>query len=493
MNMRLFQLILGVILLSFLSLGCAVPKKAELAAPAVPPAAEARGDYSPVEKTRTAQPVAAPVPTATPLIGNTDELDDEEVEDSSPEAAKNNGASQGEENLFDTALELTASSQGLWAAGDTEKAIEALDQAYALILKAPMDADEGNVQQKDDLRYLISKRLLEIYTSRLNGVKGTHKEIPLVVNEHVEREIRSFQTHERNFFIESYKRSGKYRDEMVKAFREAGIPEEITWLPLIESGFKVRALSRARALGLWQFIPSTGYKFGLRRNEWIDERLDPGKSTAAAIAYLKELHEYFGDWATVLAAYNCGEGNVFRVIRQQKIDYLDNFWDLYQRLPRETARYYPRFLATVIILKDPAKYGFTFEELDKPLPYELVGIDKPLKLQQVAENISCSPQDLVDLNPELRHGATPNTAYDLKVPFGMKNALLATIDAIPAWSPPKTKTKYVVHRVKKGETLAAIAARYRSTVQKIAEANRMKKGKIIRVGQKLRIPTRDTT
>jgi membrane-bound lytic murein transglycosylase D len=311
------------------------------------------------------------------------------------------------------------------------------------------------------------------------------------MNEHVEREIKLFQGLERDFFIESYKRSGRYRDEMVKAFHEAGIPEEITWLPLIESGFKVRALSKARALGLWQFIPSTGYKFGLKRTSWVDERLDPQKATAAAIAYLKELHQMFGDWATVLAAYNCGEGNVLRVIRQQKIDYLDNFWDLYGRLPNETARYYPRFLAVLAILKDPAKYGFTFEEFDKRIPYEVVAIEKPLQLSKISEKIGCSTEDLVTLNAELRYAATPNTVYDLKVPFGTKDALLANIDTLPKWTPPQSK--FVVHRVRRGETLSTIAIHYRTSIQGIREANNMKRGKHLRVGQKLKIPARDTT
>jgi membrane-bound lytic murein transglycosylase D len=275
---------------------------------------------------------------------------------------------------------------------------------------------------------------------------------------------------------------------MVKAFHEAGIPEEITWLPLIESGFKVRAYSKARALGLWQFIPSTGYKFGLKRSSWVDERLDPEKSTAAAIAYLKELHQMFGDWATVLAAYNCGEGNVLRVIRQQKIDYLDNFWDLYGRLPNETARYYPRFLAVLTILKDPGKYGFNFEELDKRIPYEVVAIEKPLQLLKISEKIGCSTEDLVTLNAELRYAATPNTVYDLKVPFGMKDTLLANIDSLPKWSPPQSK--FVVHRVRRGETLSTIATRYRTSIQRIIQANNLRRGKLLRVGQKLKIPAR---
>jgi len=412
---------------------------------------------------------------------------DEEV-DSSQEETKNGNTVPVEESLLDTALELTETSQELWAAGDAEKAVEALDHAYELILKAPADAEGKISQQKDDLRFVISKRLMEIYTSRLTSVNGLHKEIPLVMNEHVEREIKLFQGLERDFFIESYKRSGRYRDEMVKAFHEAGIPEEITWLPLIESGFKVRAYSKARALGLWQFIPSTGYKFGLKRSSWVDERLDPEKSTAAAIAYLKELHQMFGDWATVLAAYNCGEGNVLRVIRQQKIDYLDNFWDLYGRLPRETARYYPRFLAVLTILKDPAKYGFNFEEQDKRIPYEVVAIEKPLQLLKISEKIGCSTEDLVTLNAELRYAATPNTVYDLKVPFGMKDTLLAKIDSLPKWSPPQSK--FVVHRVRRGETLSTIATRYRTSIQRIMEANNMRRGKLLRVGQKLKIPSR---
>ena len=416
----------------------------------------------------------------------------DEVDDASLAEAKNGNALPGEEILLDTALELTATSQELWSAGETEKAIDALDQAYALLLQAPPEADGESSQQKDDLRFMISKRLMEIYTSRLITVNGLHKEIPLVENEHVEREIKLFQTVERDYFIESYKRSGRYRAEMVKAFHEAGLPEEITWLPLIESGFKVRALSRARALGLWQFIPSTGYKFGLKRTAWVDERLDPEKATAAAIAYLKELHQVFGDWATVLAAYNCGEGNVFRVIRQQKINYLDNFWDLYERLPRETARYYPRFLAVLAIMKDPAKYGFTLDDAqEQSLPYEVVSIEKPVHLKKVAEKIGCSYEDLMDLNPELRQAATPNTAYDLRVPFGMRSVLLANIDSLPNWTPPQPM--FIVHRVKRGETLSTIAMRYRSSVQRIMEANRLRSARMIRVGQKLRIPTRNTT
>jgi membrane-bound lytic murein transglycosylase D len=396
-----------------------------------------------------------------------------------------------EESVLDEALGLIDEARENWAIGEQDKAIDALDQAYAVLLRVPADADPKVQQQKEDIRLIISRRITEIYASRVRKTNGKHAEIPLTVNEHVEREIRLFQTLERNFFLESYKRSGRYRERFVKAFREAGLPEDLSWLPLIESGFKARALSRARALGLWQFIPSTGYKYGLKRNDWIDERLDPEKSTTAAIAYLRELHEIFGDWATVLAAYNCGEGNVLRVIRGQKVNYLDNFWDLYERLPRETARYYPRFLATLAIIKDPAKYGFTLETKETPVPFDVVRVERPLHLRQIADRVGVSDDVLADLNPELRHQSTPDGAYDLRVPVGTRDAVLACLDSLPRWSPPRPA--YVVHRVRKGETLSTIALRYRTSIQRIMDANNLRNGRLLRVGQKLKIPQRGSS
>ncbi len=396
-----------------------------------------------------------------------------------------------EQELLDSALEFCNASQEFWSEGNLEKANEALDEAYSLVLEVNTDAYPELVQQREDLRFLISKRILEIYASRYTAVNGNHKEIPLTMNEHVEKEIKRFQGRERTFFIESYKRSGKYMDRILADLKEAGLPEELAWLPLIESGFKTKALSRARALGLWQFIPSTGYKFGLKRDNWIDERLDPEKSTAAAIAYMKELHNIFGDWTTVLAAYNCGEGRVLKKIRNQRINYLDNFWDLYQQLPLETARYVPRFLATLHILKDPEKFGFTLDEMYGPVSYETVTINKPVQLKIVANKLGISGKDLTELNTELRHQVTPDTEYSLKVPVGMGETLLASLDEIPKWYPPQNA--YVYHRVKKGETLSVIALRYRTSVTKIVRANNIRRKHMIRAGKKLKIPLRGSS
>jgi membrane-bound lytic murein transglycosylase D len=396
------------------------------------------------------------------------------------------------QSILDETLALCDLSQQYWQKGELESALEALDQAYSLILS--LDDDDlhtGLTQQKEDLRFLISKRILEIYASRHIVVNGQYDEIPLTLNSHVEAEIRRFTTGaEKGFFKRSYQRSGLYREFIVEELKKEGLPEALSWLPLIESGYKTNALSRARALGLWQFISSTGYKFGLARNTYVDERLDPVKSTHAAIAYLKELHQMFGDWTTVLAGYNCGENRVLRTIRSQNINYLDNFWDLYERLPRETARYVPRFLATLHIVSNPAKYGLDKLVLDKPLNWETITVARQMHLKNIAKNVGASLDDLRALNPELRHSITPNTSYKLRIPVGTRDTLLATLNTIPASHIPKTKrSHYVYHRVRRGENLSTIAQRYGVSMKAIARANRLNKNYTIVTGRSLKIPT----
>lgn len=394
--------------------------------------------------------------------------------------------SSDQARLYD-AIDFCQRSQELWKEGKVEEAKQYLDQAYQSILEVKANGDPQIVQQIDDLRFLISKRILEIYASRFDGVHGNYTEIPLVMNDFVRAEIKRFQTVDRSFFLQAHARSGRYRPLILEKLEQAGLPADLSWLPLIESGFKVRALSRSRALGLWQFIPSTGYKFGLKRDQWVDERMDVEKSTDAAIAYLRELHEIFGDWTTVLAAYNCGERTVLRGIRRQKINYLDDFWDLYERLPRETARYVPRYLAVLHIIKDPRRYGFELDGTDPPLVYEEVEIDKRVRLKDVARQIGVSESVLVELNPALRYKVTPER-YRLKVPPDKAEVLRANLARIRRYVPPKKR--YAYHRVRRGETLSHIAERYRTSVRAIAKANGIVQKDYIRVGQKLKIPVR---
>jgi len=427
-------------------------------------------------------------------------LEEKELESAEPNAAiefgnnenpaeKNTTFTKKNQTFLDEALDLCQVSQDFWQNGELENALQALDQAYALILRADTSDHTKLIQQKEDLRYMVSKRILEIYASRHIVVNGSHNAIPRVMNKHIQAEIDRFtKGNEREFFIESYRRSGRYRQHIVAALKEAGLPEELSWLPLIESGFKVKALSRSRALGLWQFIPSTGYKFGLKRDKLIDERMDPMKSTRAAIDYLKELHAIFGDWTTVLAAYNCGEGRVLNVIRRQNVNYLDNFWDLYERLPRETARYVPRFLATLHILDQPEMYGLQLTDVDMPLQFETVTISKQVSLKDVARSIGAEETALYELNPELRYKICPEDRYPLKVPPYKSEVLLTQLDQIPVSTPPSRA--YAYHRVRPGETLSLIAKRYRTSVSKIMRANNLRRSNYIVAGRLLKIPQR---
>ena len=393
-----------------------------------------------------------------------------------------------DQKRVDDALYYYQEALEYWNSDEPDRAILSLDQSYQVIYSIQDEDDPEITQQKEDLRLLISKRILEIYASRIHPQMDHSREMPLAMNQHVAREIKRFQTKERSFFIQSYRRSGRYRPYIVEQMRKAGTPEDLSWLPLIESGFKTKALSRARALGLWQFIASTGYRYDLRRDRWVDERMDPEQSTQAAIAYLKVLHGLFGDWTTALAAYNCGEGNVLRVIRQQHVNYLDDFWDLYPRLPLETARYVPRFLATLHIIKDPEKYGFDDLELDQPLMNEQVQVNRQMRLKDIARVLDVPAKTLEELNPSLRYKATPNYPFTLNLPADTSTTFLAKLEEVPQWKPPKRA--YVVHRVRFGETLSGIALKYRVSVRRIVHANHLRSASRIRAGQRLKIPLR---
>ncbi|BBO68227.1 hypothetical protein DSCA_21570 [Desulfosarcina alkanivorans] len=425
-----------------------------------------------------------------PMVAPSDaEISVDSTEVIDPVAADPVSSANGIQQQLDEALVFCEAAQDFWQKGELENALESLDRAYSLILTIEPDDPPKLVQQKEDLRFLISKRILEIYASRNIVVNGNHNAIPREINANIQREINLFtRGPERRFFIESYKRSGKYRPMILRKLEAAGLPAELSWLPLIESGFKVKALSRARALGLWQFIPSTGYKFGLKRDQYIDERIDFEKSSDAAIAYLKELHSIFGDWSTVLAAYNCGEGRVLRVIRTQNINYLDDFWDLFGRLPFETARYVPRFLAALHVIENLEKYGMADIDAYQPLVFETVDVNRQIHLKDLAVPLGTTREVLKELNPELRYSVLPPRGYTVRVPVGKKDLLLASIDQVPVSSPPRPA--FVYHRVKKGETLSTIARRYHTSVKKIMWANNLKRSSYIVAGKKLKIPQR---
>ncbi len=388
------------------------------------------------------------------------------------------------------ALDLCRSAGEFLDQGDVDDAIAALDGAYRLMLELPSNHDQAYLQAREDIRRLIADLIVRTYESqRVAGGPATSfdLEIQIVDNAEVQREIKAFTNGELTFFIESYQRSGLYREMMLKKLEAAGLPSQLSWLPLVESGYKVKAYSRASAVGLWQFISSTGQRYGLTRDYWIEERMDPEKSTDAAIGYLTDLHDMFGDWPKALAAYNCGEGRVARLQRSNPSQYLD-FWDLYSMLPRETRRYVPRFFATLMIVQDPAKYGVVLPQASAPLPdWNHVQIDKALKLEQLDAQLNLPKGSLQALNSELRRGATPKGPYQLKVPIDRQTTIVAAIEAIPVWSPPQPA--YATHRVRRGETLSHIARRYGTSINAIMRSNNLRSANRIWPGQRLKVPT----
>jgi len=360
------------------------------------------------------------------------------------------------------------------------------------MLALPANGDDTYLQAKEDIRVLAADLIARVYKAgrRVAAPSSTSWDLALAIedNPHVQREIQSFTDGERELFLEGYRRSGLYRPLILERLEKAGLPSQLSWLPLVESWFKVRALSRASALGMWQFISSTGVRYGLSRDNWVDERLDPEKSTDAAIAYLTDLHGLFGDWPKALAAYNCGEARVLRLSRPQDGEYLD-FWDLYELLPRETRRYVPRLLAALQIIENPAKYGMTLSEPDAP-PSGVASqrVERSVRLDRLDAALGLEAGTLAALNPELRRQATPRRDYELRVPAGREEALLAQIASVPEWTPPAPQ--YATHRVRSGETLSQIARRYGTSVSALMRANGLRSANRLRVGQGLRVPGR---
>jgi membrane-bound lytic murein transglycosylase D len=307
-------------------------------------------------------------------------------------------------------------------------------------------------------------------------------DFPLVLNSTVEKFVSAMSaTGEYNTRIAvGLQRSGTYLPMIRDRFKAAGLPVDLSYLPLIESAFSLTAYSRARAHGMWQFISSTARHYGLEVGSLIDERRDPERSTAAAVAYLGDLYQEFGDWQLALAAYNSGAGNVRRAIRRSESR---DFWTLQKYLPRETRNYVPAFIASVIIAKNPAAFGFDTPD-DKPWSYDSVDVPDALDLQFLASKSGVSLAELRELNPAIRRDLTPaRTTTILRLPLGTADAVRAALDASPRseWAPR------MIHTVRSGDSLYTIARRYGSSVSEIRQANGLH-GSLIHPGQNLIVP-----
>ena len=301
------------------------------------------------------------------------------------------------------------------------------------------------------------------------NLKNTQSDLPLMINEYVAGYINYFSTHGRSVFEGAFVRSGRYREMILRIFKDEGIPQDLIYLAQAESGFKPLALSRARARGMWQFMASRGVGYGLRRSWWVDDRQDPEKATRAAARHLKDLYNQFGDWYLAMAAYNSGPGNVQQAVR--RTGYAD-FWELYKRnvLPAETKNYVPIILAMTIMSKNPAQYGLDAVQPDPAMKYDVVKVDYPVDLRLVAECVDVPVEQMIDLNPSLLRRTTPkDQPFDLRLPPGTKEKYQAAIATIPV----EKRVAWRYYKVQPGDTLAGIARKYRTTEKAIAQANNL--------------------
>ena len=308
-------------------------------------------------------------------------------------------------------------------------------------------------------------------------------DVPIIRTAKVDKHVHFFSFRIRDRFEIWLGRLERHRPMVERIFTEFNLPADLIFLSLVESGFSTTAVSRAKAVGPWQFIKGTAKAYDLRVDNWIDERRDPVKSTIAAARYLRDLYQLFGSWPLAMAAYNAGERKVGRALVRAQAD---NFWDLTDTklLKLETKEYVPRFLAAALIAKDPARFGLAVPS-QLPLDYEEVVVTRPIHLKTAALAAGASYAELKTLNPELRKDLTPpDPAYHLKVPAGRKDTFLANLATYQDWK----RVHATRHQVRRGDTLPLLASRHGTTVQALLEANAMANSEKPKPGDWLLIP-----
>ncbi len=307
--------------------------------------------------------------------------------------------------------------------------------------------------------------------------------IPLVVNSLVEQNIAFFQGRGRHHMERWLEVSGKYFPLLKRILREEGLPEELVYLSMVESGINPLARSWARAVGMWQFVKGTGRLYGLRSNFWFDERRDFEKATRAMARHIKDLHEEFGDWYLALSAYNSGAGRIYRGIRRSGST---DFWEMRRKLPRETRNYVPQYIAVTIIGLRPEEYGFQGIKPADPLAFDLVSISDCIDLEVLSRCAGTDGWALRELNPELVQWCTPPgiKGYALRIPAGTSTRFKSNYATIPA----DQKKDWIVHVVRRGETVGSIAKKYGVSTDLIQDANRLAAGRKLGVGKAVVIP-----
>jgi membrane-bound lytic murein transglycosylase D len=391
---------------------------------------------------------------------------------------------------FDYAVDSMLSS-GFDLTGDTPLANE-FDRLVSAINSLEMAAlKQGNgfspkiedapLEAANDMTFAPNPELVAKLKNELNIAS----DLPLVINDQVAGYIGVFSnsTVFRNHMAASLERAGKYRAMMQQILAQEGVPQDLIYLSVAESGFQPQALNpHSGAGGMWQFMPTGAY--GLARNGYFDERFDPEKSTRAYARYIKSLYNQFGDWYLAMAAYDWGPGNIQRVV--QRTGYAD-FWELYRRnaMPAETRAYVPQILAAIIMAKNPTQYGLENITPDSPVLYDTVHIDYAIDLRLVADVTESTVQEIVALNPALLRLDTPSDmGYDLRIPTGTRDLFNDRLKDIPE----NRRASWRFHIVKAGDTIDSIAAALHAKPADIAETNGITTADPMAVGDELVVP-----
>lgn len=337
---------------------------------------------------------------------------------------------------------------------------------------------------------LADNRLLELLQKDLEkAVEQPKERRRLLFSKEVidHPKVRHFVKHYsdtvKDYFQTVLARSGKFMPMISKVLIEEGLPEELGYLAIVESELLVNATSHVGAVGLWQFVPGTARQYGLRIDQWVDERRDPIKSTRAAAAYLKDLHSYYGGWYLVTAAYNAGQGTIDKALQSSRAH---DFWGIKTRIKAETRNFVPKFIATALIASDPKKYGFTNIPYQEPLVFEEVEAEGLLKIDALAEMAEADAITIKELNPALLRNLTPpgDKGYSIRVPVG-KSAVFAKANEDLKGKAPAS-ARMLTHEVKRGETLASIAKYYGLAVKNLMQLNGLTSQRV-RIGQQIKV------
>jgi len=390
---------------------------------------------------------------------------------------------------FDTAIDLMLEASDENPADRTEydsRMDEMVDQIHRYDL-AGMGASAAVEQGKFEkapledilqMTFPVDPRLKDKVREQ---VAATVSQLPLSVNDTILGYINYFSNRGHKTIVAAAQRSGRYRPMIQRILDEEGVPQELIHLAQAESGFIPRAVSRAAAGGMWQFLVWRGQQYGLNQTRYTDDRMDPEKATRAAARHLRDLYSEFGDWYLAIAAYNCGPGVVERAV--ERTGYAD-FWELRSRgvLPAETTNYVPIILAMTIMEKNAAAYGLEGLPLDPPLEYDTVETSAPTSLALVSDITDTPPLQMAELNPAVLKGIAPEN-YSLRVPKGAGKQAMTALQLVPA----EHRDSWRVHEVSAGETVAAIARRYGAVPASIVAANKLSSGEAVE-GDRLLIP-----